>query len=509
VSLSRLATLLALALGLAGPAAASHGVSDQSLRGVVAVPAVVPAGGPHVRVEVMRPDGRPVSGLTVRVEAFHGFLRRSAVALAPEGPGVYAGRVPVHGTEGFWQGVVRVEGGPRPVIGDIAFTVRRDLEADVAATPRALGFRKAGPWTAPPWLDHLVWITVLGGMTVAAGALARRPPPATRPVGRLALRPWVTALGIAGSMTGALGAYWDVAWHVDRGRETFWSPPHLMIYGGILSVSVAILVSVALAEGGAGMALRSHRGLRFTLLAAALTLASAPFDEAWHALFGLDVSIWSPPHLVLLFGSALAMLGVALLYAEGPATRVRGPAVALLAGAALLSLGIFVLEFEFPLLERWHVMMARPRGLYLACATALTLLVLAAAARAGGRGVATGAALVGGLGRVGVSLLFLPALGRTAPLLAPVALVPAVALELALRAAPARWSAPRRFAAGGVVATAVAYLAHNVLAAAIGGRMVPPAELWAWFPIALAAGAAAASLGFRIGTLARPPDREA
>ncbi|MGH7264803.1 MAG: hypothetical protein ACREMB_08085, partial [Candidatus Rokuibacteriota bacterium] len=74
---------------------------------------------------------------------------------------------------------------------------------------------------------------------------------------------------------------------------------------------------------------------------------------------------------------------------------------------------------------------------------------------------------------------------------------------------PARWTAPRRFAAGGLVATAVTYVAHNALAAAIGGRTVPPADLWAWFPLALAAGAAAAILGFRIGTLARLPGREA
>ncbi|MGH7264007.1 MAG: hypothetical protein ACREMB_04015, partial [Candidatus Rokuibacteriota bacterium] len=165
---ARIAAVLILAVGFAAPAAASHGVFDESLRGVLAMPTVVASlAGPHVRVEVSRPDGRPVSHLTVRVEAFHGFRRRSAVALAPEGPGVYAGRVPVQGTEGLWQGVVRVEGGLRPLIADIAFTVRPDLEADVAATPRALGFRKAGPWTAPPWLDHLVWITVLGGMAVA------------------------------------------------------------------------------------------------------------------------------------------------------------------------------------------------------------------------------------------------------------------------------------------------------------------------------------------------------
>jgi hypothetical protein len=497
-------------LGTPAPAAASHVVSDDSLRGSVAMPAVVAGpGGPHVRVEVRRPDGRPASDLAVQVEAFHGFLGRASVVLRPDGPGVYAGRVPVDGSEGLWQGVVRVEGGPRRLIADIAFTVRRDLEADVAATPRPLGFRKGGPWTPRPWLDHLVWGGVLGGLVLLAAGLAGRPWPTARSGPRLAVPLWVTGFGITGAFAGALGAYWDVAWHVDRGRETFWSPPHLLIYGGILSVVLFVLFAVALQPGDIRRRALEHRGLRFTLGAGVATLASAPFDEAWHALFGLDVSIWSPPHLLLLFGSGLSMLGLALIQLDrqdpaARARRLRKVPVTLLAGASLLIVSIFVLEFEFTLLERWHVMLGRPRGLYPACGTALTLLVLGSAAWVGGPGAASAAAAVGWLGRVGVSLVFLPSLGRTAPLLPPFYLIPALGLDLALALTPAGWSLGRRFAVAGSVATVLAYLAHNPVAGLVAARTVPPAELWGWFPVGLAAGAAAAVVGARIGTFARP-----
>jgi hypothetical protein len=57
---------------------------------------------------------------------------------------------------------------------------------------------------------------------------------------------------------------------------------------------------------------------------------------------------------------------------------------------------------------------------------------------------------------------------------------------------------------GGLAAMAVAYLGHNEVATLLPARGVPPAELWAWFPLALLAGAAAALLGLRIGMLARP-----
>jgi hypothetical protein len=46
------------------------------------------------------------------------------------------------------------------------------------------------------------------------------------------------------------------------------------------------------------------------LLAAAggtVTLAALPIDTAWHAAFGRDAVLWSPPHMLAIFGS-LALL---------------------------------------------------------------------------------------------------------------------------------------------------------------------------------------------------------
>jgi hypothetical protein len=321
---------------------------------------------------------------------------------------------------------------------------------------------------------------------------------------RLPLPGWLVAVAIAGALAGPLGAYWDVAWHVDAGRETFWSPPHLVLYGGLLAIVVSVLAAALTAEGGVRRGALAHPGLRFTIAAGALTLASAPFDEAWHGLFGLDVSIWSPPHLVLLFGSAFSMLGVALLHADGlPRLRSRVPVV-VLGAAALLIAGIFVLEFEFRQLERWHVVLARPRGLYPVCATGLAVLILAGVSRLGGPGAATVAAVVAFVVRAGVSLVLLPALGRSAPLLPPLLLVPAVVLDAVVALAPAGWSATRRYLVAGIAATALAYVVHEPAASLLGGRSVPAGELWAWFPLALAVGAAGGVLGLRIGARARP-----
>jgi soluble P-type ATPase len=503
-ALATVAGLLAVLLTAATAADAGHVIRDDSLHGILTMPPVVSTSTPPtVRVELRHPGGQPASGLAVRAELFRGFARRLSVPLDADGTGTYSARLPLDGDEGFWQGVLRVDGGARTVIADLALMARHGPGGEAPARSWPIGFRPGGPWTPRPWVDHLVWIGLLGGLVVAAGAVVARPLPA--PVARppLPLPGWLVAVGIVGALAGPLGAYWDVAWHVDAGRETFWSPPHLVLYGGLLAIVVSVVTAALTADGGLRGAL-AHPGLRFAIAAGALTLASAPFDEAWHRLFGLDVSIWSPPHLVLLFGAAFAMLGVALLHADGlPRLRARVPVV-LLGAATLLIVGIFVLEFEFRQLERWHVVLARPRGLYPVCATVLAVLVLTAVARVGGPGAATAAAAVAFGVRAGVSLVLLPALGRSAPLLPPLLLVPAIVLDAVVALAPARWSATRRYLVAGLAATALAYVAHTPAAAWLGGRAVPPGDLWAWFPVALAAGAAAAVLGLRIGARARP-----
>src|ERR1700730_17135994 len=42
-----------------------------------------------------------------------------------------------------------------------------------------------------------------------------------------------------------LGVTWDIAWHVDVGRDTFFTPPHGLIVGGIGLLGSAALCAVA------------------------------------------------------------------------------------------------------------------------------------------------------------------------------------------------------------------------------------------------------------------------
>jgi hypothetical protein len=122
-----------------------------------------------------------------------------------------------------------------------------------------------------------------------------------------------------------LGAFWDVAWHVEVGRDSFWSPPHLLLYLGVLIILGASGAALAGAwrRGGSsasGGRPRLPAGATISMIGAGLALAAGPVDDLWHRLYGLDITILSPPHLLLAAGIAIATYGALVGYA-GRANR--------------------------------------------------------------------------------------------------------------------------------------------------------------------------------------------
>ena len=78
----------------------------------------------------------------------------------------------------------------------------------------------------------------------------------------------------------------------------------------------------------------------------------------WHRLFGQDVTLWGPTHLMLIGGASLATLGAMALQSEAIGTLGRDPERdhprpllllrrGLLAGSFLVALSTFQGEFDF------------------------------------------------------------------------------------------------------------------------------------------------------------------
>ncbi len=122
------------------------------------------------------------------------------------------------------------------------------------------------------------------------------------------------------SLSIIIGLIWDISWHTSIGRDGLFSAPHLAIYFGgviaglfsgfrILKMTFApTLVELTNTVKFWGI-FRASLGNLFCVWGAIAMLTSAPFDDWWHSTYGLDVTILSPPHTILLLGMIIIQFG--------------------------------------------------------------------------------------------------------------------------------------------------------------------------------------------------------
>jgi len=128
--------------------------------------------------------------------------------------------------------------------------------------------------------------------------------------------PWYIWCNVLAVTCSVIGGVWDISWHESIGRDSFWTPAHILIQlCGVLSglACAYLILSTTFRKDSP---LRDHsvsvwgfRGPLGAFLCAwggVAMLTSAPFDNYWHNAYGLDVKILSPPHILL----ALGMTGI-------------------------------------------------------------------------------------------------------------------------------------------------------------------------------------------------------
>ena len=172
----------------------------------------------------------------------------------------------------------------------------------------------------------------------------------------------------AALLIAVIGMYWDISLHIDNGRDPgpLANPAHYLILFGLFGIFVAGLLSMALPEKGvkpSSTAVRLQKdwyaplGAVLMTACAGFALTGFPLDDVWHRLFGQDVTLWGPTHLMLIGGASLATLAAAILIAEGARAATKSgrepnksaPTLrrALLAGAFLVGLSTVQAEFDF------------------------------------------------------------------------------------------------------------------------------------------------------------------
>src|SRR3954453_19494383 len=184
---------------------------------------------------------------------------------------------------------------------------------------------------------------------------------------------WVALSGEVASVSlivALVGMYWDISLHIDNGRDPgpLANPAHYLILIGLFGCFVSGFLAIIMGDhrGGSSMIKRASAwkipiGGIMLFACGAFSLLGFPLDDGWHRIFGQDVTLWGPTHLMLFGGAAMTLLGRATLLVEGqraaraerqeptglPGKRLMNFQKAGLMGGFLIGMSTFQGEFDF------------------------------------------------------------------------------------------------------------------------------------------------------------------
>ncbi|NIK61853.1 hypothetical protein [Kribbella shirazensis] len=200
------------------------------------------------------------------------------------------------------------------------------------------------------WRERTGRVTLVGRLADTIGRLDGVPRWA-------ALTPYLHVVSL---LACAFGVWWDIAVHIARGRDTgpFGTPAHYPIFFGILGVIVAGVLPIALAgKPLPARTIKLTRGWRIPCSAALITvcgtfaLVGFPLDDVWHRLFGEDVTLWGPTHLLMIGGVVFSIFARLLAQAEVEqlvgSNRWRRFQEMISVGALLIAWDLFSTEFNY------------------------------------------------------------------------------------------------------------------------------------------------------------------
>lgn len=153
-----------------------------------------------------------------------------------------------------------------------------------------------------------------------------------------------------------VGFYSDVEWHIALGRdeELFTAPHTAILLGllGILSASVFGTIIATLDGWERGWKVAGLRVPWSMLPLGALGVGAVsgfPMDELWHQAYGVDVTMWSPTHMLMILGASFTGLAGWLVMADTGVHPLDSKWAAFLHGfAAWLTLqGLVASQGEF------------------------------------------------------------------------------------------------------------------------------------------------------------------
>jgi hypothetical protein len=160
------------------------------------------------------------------------------------------------------------------------------------------------------------------------------------------------------------GFIWDVSWHIGNGRDPgpLANPAHYFIIIGLFGIFLGGMTAVVLPFDQPGpAAVRITQNWRApvggVLMAGCgmYAMIGFPLDDIWHRIFGQDVTLWGPTHLMMIGGACFSLFAVLMLEREGEAEEgedvYHGVFITFLRylsfGGLFIGLSVYQIEFDF------------------------------------------------------------------------------------------------------------------------------------------------------------------
>ncbi|WP_246281977.1 hypothetical protein [Nitrosopumilus ureiphilus] len=161
----------------------------------------------------------------------------------------------------------------------------------------------------------------------------------------------ILIIALFGTILQTWGGSWDITSHQLGDPETFFTPPHGVLYSGVgIGLISAIIAAFILLKNKELRKESFALGLKLVILGSLFQITAGPGDYYWHEMFGTD-GLLSPTHLTLITGILIQTVGVVIGLARLiPFNfKVVKPALILAFGVLwFITIG-FIFQFTLPI----------------------------------------------------------------------------------------------------------------------------------------------------------------
>jgi len=159
----------------------------------------------------------------------------------------------------------------------------------------------------------------------------------------------VLIVSLFGSVLEIWGGSWDITSHAIGAPESFFTPPHGVLYSGVGISLIAAIISLAIIGKDKEIRHESFSlGLKLIVIGSMIQIVAGPSDYLWHELFGTD-GLLSPTHLTLITGILIQSVGIIVGLTRLIPHNFKAVKPALTVGFSALWFIVIAFAFQFGL----------------------------------------------------------------------------------------------------------------------------------------------------------------